>query len=193
MRGRNAAAALAVVALVGLRASAACNDGSGGGSSSGEGGAGGVGGGASCPEGVAPLFTLRVRGPEAVLPADLVLDVSWSAGDEPQVVLGDPGSLGTSTSNVICALVPPTIDGEGGGPPEPTGEGGGAPSVGDEGELLCELWTSGPTRVRLVAVGFAPLDETLVPVTVDGCERPVPSEVPLELVLEEDEAEDDDA
>jgi hypothetical protein len=190
VRGANVAAALALVALGALlRPIAGCSErGEGTGTGAG-GGDGGGGGAAACPDGLSPLFTLRVRGPEDALPLDLALDVSWSAGDEPTVSVDDPDSYGTSESNVICAVVAPTTDGEGGGPAATTGgEGGGSP---ERGELLCELWTSGPTRVRVQAAGFVPIDETLAPETLDGCDRPVPSEVPLELVVEE-EPEDED-
>jgi hypothetical protein len=191
MRGGNIAAALALVALGMLvRPLAACSEGSGGTSAGAGGGDGGGGGAAACPDGLLPLFTLRVRGPGDDLPDDLALDVSWSAGDEPTVSVDDPESYGTSESNVICALVAPTFQGEGGAQAATTGGEGGASA--DRGELLCELWTSGPTRVRVEAAGFVPIDETLAPETLDGCDRPVPSEVPLELVAEEEEPDDEE-
>lgn len=183
---RQFAAALALVALGSLvHPLVACSEGSTGSGTGAGGGDGGGGGAAACPDGLSPLFTLRVRGPGDALPLDLALDVTWSAGDEPTVSIDDPSSFGTSESNVICALVAPTSDGEGGGEAATTGGEGGASA--DRGELLCELWTSGPTRVRVEAEGFVPIDETLAPETLDGCDRPVHSEVPLELVVEEDE------
>lgn len=190
--------------------SASCGDiGTGGGNGGGAGGGGGSGGAPGCPEEIAPLFTLRLAQQEGQFPEDLELQVSWSAGDEPLVTLGDPSSYGTSADNVVCvrkragdpASTSATATGTagsgggydaGGGSPSSTtggpsstsgGEGGAAPSD----ELVCELWTSGPTRVRLDATGFVPFDETLPPATSDSCERPVPSEVDVELVVEEPE------
>lgn len=176
---------LAAVLGVALTASAACGDGGGGGDASGTGGGGGAGGGGLvCPEGAAPLFTLRVHGPGGDLPADLELLVSWSAGDEPAVLVDRPATHGTSASNVICALVPLAATGGGDG-------GAAADAPLEDVELVCELWTSGPTRVRLAADGYVAIDETLVPATTEGCDRPVPSEVTIELVVE-DEPEDGD-
>jgi hypothetical protein len=201
IRGSSRLAAL--VALAGLSwagalvASTASCDGSGGGGPGGVGGGGGAGGAPGCPDEVAPLFTLRVAAAEGSLPEDLQLQVSWSAGDEPPVQIADEASYGTSADNVVCVRNPAantgttvatvgTASGAGGAggaadPSTTAGTGGGAPAD----ELLCELWTSGPTRVRLEAMGYVPFDETLPPATTDGCDRPVPSEVAVEVVAEE--------
>ena len=83
---------------------------------------------------------------------------------------------------MICALLPVAA----------TGGEGGADGDSLEGvDLVCELWTSGPTRVRMTAEGYVPIDETLAPATTEGCDRPVPSEVTMELAPEE-EGEDED-
>lgn len=168
---------------------ASCGRGSGGTGAGGGGGAGGAGGAPPCSSEVAPLFTLRVGGPEGELPLDLTLAVSWSVGDEPIVILADPATFGDSSSNVICARVA-HIEGEGGGSSAAMvatsgsgGEGGGS----ELEDLLCEVWTSGPTAIVLEAAGHVPVKETLVPETIDECERPVPSEVTITLVLEEEE------
>lgn len=196
-------AACAVVASVissgfVLASAGACKDeatvGVGGG-----GGAGGAGGAPGCPEEEGPLFTLHLLTEEPRLPDDLELQVSWSAGDEPVVILGEPETYGTVEDNVICVRKlagDDTTSGAGGG-----GMGGGAGlagttvTTGGEGgappsdELLCELWTSGPTLVRLAAVGYQPFEDTLAPATTEGCDRPVPSEVEIQLVTEESEEE----
>lgn len=185
--GRTALIAAAVGAVMG----AACGGGGGTGGSDGTGGGGGAGGAAGCPDEVAPLFTLRVHASEGELPESLELAVSWSAGEEPPVVLGQAGTHGTSASNVICAVVPAE---DVAGTSDDGGErGGGGPGGGRPGDdLLCELWTSGPTRVVITADGFVPVDETLAPATLDGCDRPVPSAVVIELVPEDDEEPGED-
>lgn len=180
--GRLALASLTTLALVALAPSAACGGGGGGSDPTGVGGGGGAGGGGLvCPEGAAPLFTLRVHAPGGALPADLELLVSWSAGDEPAVIVDRPATHGTSSSNVICALLPVAATG---------GEGGADGDALEGVDLVCELWTSGPTRVRLAAEGYVPIDETLAPATTEGCDRPVPSEVTIDLVPDDDEDED---
>jgi hypothetical protein len=191
-----AVAPLMLAALVGggLAASGvgACKDGIGASGVGGGGGQGGEGGASVCPTEVAPLFTLRVGGPGGALPDDLVLSVSWSAGDEPPVILADASTFGSSASNVICARVPAALEGEGGGDPSgPSGAGGqgGGSSAGED--LLCELWTSGPTRVVLEASGFLTVDQTLPPATLEDCDRPVPSTVEIVIEVEEDDDEDE--
>lgn len=187
------AACAAITALASwialFASSASCRD-LGGGGQGGGGGAGGQGGASGCPTELAPLFTLRVQMHEGTLPVDLELLVSWSAGDEPTVLLGDDATYGTPKDNVVCARrsAGPTVGSGGGGGGGVTatsvttgGDGGAAPSD----ELVCELWTSGPTRVRIDATGYVPFDDTLAPATADACERPVPSEVEVELVVEE--------
>lgn len=179
-----------------LGSSASCKDpgtiGVGGG-----GGEGGAGGARGCPEDeTAPLFTLHVLTKEPSLPEDLELSVSWSGGDEPVVLIADPSTYGTIEDNVVC--IRKKLDDGGGGGAGGYGESGAeASSTGGDGgappsdELLCELWTSGPTRVRIDATDFVPIDETLAPATTDGCDRPVASEVEIELVV--DEPEEDEA
>ncbi len=187
-----AAIACATTWVAAVSTTSACSDGAGGRQGSGGAGGSGTGGAPGCSDEVAPLFTLHVIVAEGELPEDLKLHVSWSAGDEPAVTLGDASSYGTSEDNVVCVRRPaegPTGAGGDGG------DGGGEATTGgeDQGEsldeLLCELWTSGPTRVQLDAAGYLSFDETLPPATTEGCDRPVPSDVEIELVIDEPDEE----
>ena len=131
----------------------------------------GTGEGGCPPQGPpAPLFTLKVTAMRGPLPEDTTLRVRWSAGDEPEFVLGQPDTWMTleQGSNVVCQ-VPHDA-----GPPT------------DMTELVCELWTSGATEIDLTAQGYLPHNQTLTPKTIDECEDPVPSEVEVDLTLDLD-------
>ena len=131
----------------------------------------GTGEGGCPPQGPpAPLFTLKVTAMRGPLPEDTTLRVRWSAGDEPEFVLGEPATWMTldQGSNVVCQ-VPHDA-----GPPT------------DMTELVCELWTSGATEIEIAAKGYVTHNETLTPKTLDECEDPVPSDVEVQLVLDVD-------
>ncbi len=145
----------------------ACKGGEGGSASSssgsGEGGCPAVG----PPE---PLFTVRIVAADGPLPADMTLDVRWSAGDEPPFALNDPTTWKTleDGSNVQCHI----------------DRDGGAPTNLEE--LSCELWTSGATLVEVAGSGYVAYEETLTPEVLDDCGVPVPSEIEVQLQVDHD-------
>lgn len=136
----------------------------------GEGGGGGGGGQGGCPSEVTAQFTVTLRAKEGALPADTEIRVTWSAGEEPVFALDDPESYKTleDGSNLVCDVDPNN--------PAPT----------DLEELVCHLWTSGPTRVEVAALGYVPLDETLVPEFIEGCDVPIPTNAEIELDVDMD-------
>lgn len=147
------------VVLVAVIGAAACKSTAPGGSSSS--GSGGEGG---CPVDPAPLFTLTLSAGDEPLPDDTTLQVTWSAGEEPAFVLGQPETHLTldDGSNSVCVA------------------GQGTPTK----QVVCELWTSGATLVEVEASGYEAYSETLAPDEREGCDLPVPSEVDVVLLVE---------
>jgi len=141
-------------------------DGDGG---DGQGGAGQGSGGCYAGTPVA-LFTVNIRAADGPLPVDTTLTVTWSAGAEPVFALNDKNSWKTldQGSNVECA-----VDHSG---PVPT----------DLDQLRCELWTSGVTEIEVVASGYETQQQTLQPKELDDCVEPVPSDIDVELVRDQD-------
>jgi len=131
----------------------------------GAGGGGGSGGVGGCPTEVAAQFTLTIAAADGSLPESLSLLVTWSAGPEPEFLLEDPSThLGLEGSNVVCAVDPEVA-------PE------------DRASLVCQLWTSGATRVQVVTTAeYEPIDETFSPELIEDCDVPVPSHVSVELM-----------
>ena len=117
-----------------------------------------------------PQFTLHVRAKDGPVPPDTTVVVRWSAAEEAPFVLNDPSTWKSADegANVDCA-----VDHDA-GPPT------------DLAELVCELWTSGPTEVKVSATGYLPLDKTYTPEQIDQCEDPIPSDVQAELVRDTD-------
>jgi hypothetical protein len=101
--------------------------------------------------------------------------VTWSFGEEPEFKLDDPATWRTleQNSNVVCHVdrdaAPPT----------------------DLDELVCELWTSGATNVKVGATGYLKNGEdgqgdTFQPAEREGCDGPVHSDVKVELLRDPD-------
>lgn len=145
---------------------AACEDSS----PSGGGGEGGGGGAGGCPSEVTALFTVTLTAAEGPVPPDTQVLVTWSAGEEPLFDLDDPTTHKTleDGSNLVCDV-----------------DASGAPPT-DLEALECHLWTSGATRVEVTAMGYLPIDQTLVPEFIDGCDVPIPTEVELTLEVDLD-------
>lgn len=121
--------------------------------------------------GLNPQFTLHVQAEGGALPADMSLLVMWSAGDEPLFRLNDPATWGNAMqgSNVLCEV-----------------QESDASPIENAKELVCTLWTSGPTKIRVEAAGFEMLEETLVPMQSEDCETPLPTDVRVTLMHETD-------
>jgi hypothetical protein len=132
-------------------------------STSAAGGYGGGDAGADCPTGPIALLNLTIKAASGPLPANLTLDVSWSAGPEPQFALSDATTWGTAGggANVICDVT--------------------APAPADLPALVCHLWTSGATHVEIHAAGYEPYASTLKPHQSAACKGPVPTDVPITL------------
>jgi hypothetical protein len=131
--------------------------------------ASGSGGAGGCAVGPQPMFTLTLTAADGPLPPDTSILVTWSAGAEPKFVLGDKSTWKTlEEANLVCEIDPSK--------PPPT----------DLEELVCKLWTSGPTRVEVEAADYIDHDETFTPAQNEQCEGPVPSAVSVELVREVD-------
>jgi hypothetical protein len=131
------------------------------------GGTGGQGGsGGSCPVGPVATFTLAVTAADGPVPPDTSITVSWSAGQEPVFLLSDPTTWKTldDGTNVVCHLdrtLPPPMD---------------------LTLLVCDLWTSGPTLVRVEAQDYATHEETFNPEMSEQCGGPIPTEIAVELM-----------
>lgn len=145
--------------------SAACSDSTGSGAgapsatSTGAGGDGGM-----CSTTPMPLFTIQITANGGTVPADTTLDVSWSAATEPEFRLDDPSTWRTlETANVVC-----DVDRS---KPPPT----------DLTMLVCHLWTSGPTEVKVEASGYDTYDKTLTPLMDERC-GVIPSTVSIVLM-----------
>jgi hypothetical protein len=119
-----------------------------------------------------PLFTVTITAEDGALPPDTTVAVDWSAGAEPPFVLSDPATWRTldDGANVVC-----DVDRS---QPPPT----------NLDTLVCELWTSGATDVRVEAMGYAPQIETLTPDVSEKCGGPMPKQVAIQLKREMPEA-----
>ena len=128
------------------------------------GGAGGAD--AGCPTGPTALLALHILADDGPVPPDTQLEVTWSAGDEPDFELDKPGTWGTAAdgSNVICDVDP------------------SQPPPKDLPELVCHLWTSGATHVKVTAAAHTPYEATLKPKTSADCDGPVPTRITVHLV-----------
>jgi hypothetical protein len=147
-----ASSAALAVALV-----AACRDDSSGGSG---GGAGhGQGGGEPCPTGPHAAFELTLTAEDGPVPADTAIEVAWSVGK--QTFSLDDATTWKSLvdGNVVC-----DVDAKSPPPKALT-------------KLVCQLWTTGPTRVTVTAKRYDAIDETLVPKLVEACDAPVTDKV----------------
>jgi hypothetical protein len=161
-----APARLALLALaVGLFGAAACKVSTS--STPNDAGAAGAGG---CPVGSRPQFTLYVKAKNGPVPPDTTIVVRWSAAEEDPFVLCDPSTWKSADegANVECDVARDA-----------------APPV-DLEELVCELWTSGATEVKVNATGYLPFDQTFTPQQIEQCKDPVPSDVQAELVRDPD-------
>jgi hypothetical protein len=140
---------------------AACAENGGTGGAGGGGGAGGEGG---CPTEPTPMFTLTITAADGPVPPDTRLKVTWSCCEEPELVLADPSTYKTlDDANIVCDLDATK--------PPPT----------DLPALVCRLWTSGPTKVEVRAMGYEEHDETYSPEQSERCEGPVPRAIAVEL------------
>ena len=155
------ACALAAFAGAAALAAGACER--GGGSSAGAGG--GVGGEGGCPVAPEPLFNITVSARDSVLPDDLEIRITWSAGEEPAFVLGEPQTWRTleDNANFVCEV------------------DASAPPPENLQALVCHLWTSGATQVEISAKGFTRYDETLSPTASELCDGFIPRDVAIEL------------
>jgi hypothetical protein len=151
---------LASLVVVPAAALCACPDSE---NASANGGNGGGDAGVMCPTGPVALLNLTIRAMSGPVPPGLMLDVSWSAGAEPQFALADATTWGTlgAGANVVCDVK--------------------APAPADLPELVCHLWTSGVTHVEIHAAGYAPYTSTLKPHQSDACKGPVPTDVAITL------------
>jgi hypothetical protein len=135
-----------VVAGVGL---VACSESttSGQSSTSGSGGHAGSGGGSGgCLATPQPNLLLDVQAIDATLPPDTTIVADWSGGEAGPWILDDPKTWRPlDTSNLVCdvdRMHPPKLPLK---------------------ELRCQVWTTGPTRIRVNASGMTPFDQTLAP------------------------------
>jgi hypothetical protein len=99
------------------------------------------------------------------VPPDTSLLVTWSTGEEPEFRLDDPSTWKTleQNTNFVCDV-----------------ERDAAPPT-DLDELVCELWTSGATKVEANASGYLKAEQTFTPAEREGCDGPVPSDITVEL------------
>ncbi|MEZ4301955.1 MAG: hypothetical protein R3B70_43885 [Polyangiaceae bacterium] len=146
---------------------AACDAGETSSGTAGQGGTGGGGGTGGCLRVPGPTFALRVLeesgGP---VPPGTVIEVHWSAGDEPPFKLDQPSTWGTlETSNLVCD-VDPSLP-----PPE------------DLAMLECVLWTSSPTEVTVSAKGYITEQHTFTADPSTEC-NPDPTPIEVELAAE---------
>lgn len=137
----------------------------------GSGGQAGTTGAGGCPTVPQPMFTVTITAPEeGRVPPDTSIEVSWSAGVEPAFALDDPATWGTldGGANVVC-----DVD-------------RAKPPPADLPELVCRLWTSGATEIKVSAGGFDKHVETLVPMQSEECGGAVPKDVVVELLHKPD-------
>jgi len=110
------------------------------------------------------MFTLTIRAEDGPVPLDTSVQVSWSAGHEPPFVLDEPMTwMMPSDANVVC-----DVDRD-------------KPPPESLAALVCHLWTSGATLVEIRAQGYAPYQETLVPVLSEVCNGPLPEALDITL------------
>lgn len=133
--------------------------------STGAGGGGGAGG--ACPMGPQAMFELTVTAVDGPVPPDTRIAVSWSAADEPEFALDDPFTWKTlEEANIECDVDPSH-------PPGP-----------DLPALLCHLWTSGATHVKVTASDYQTFEETFTPTISEHCEGPIPTAITVTLQRE---------
>jgi hypothetical protein len=106
----------------------------------------GSGGGGGCLLAPHPNFFVDIRSTgDASLPDDTSIVALWSGGEAGPWVLDDPTTWRSlEASDLVC-----DID--------------RANPTASLKALHCEVWTTGPTRIRVDAVGFSTFDRTLVP------------------------------
>ena len=156
------AALVSIAAFSAALSLVACEDSGPTGTSAASSGAGGMEG---CAVGPQPLLTITITAEDGPLPSNTKIVVTWSAGEEPAFVLGDPSTWKTLEDgvNVVCdvhtAKAPPR----------------------ELEELVCELWTSGATAVEVKAPGYVTYEETFSPAYSEACHGPIPTAVTIEL------------
>lgn len=127
--------------------------------SGGGGAGGGQGGGGGCPTGPHAAFELTVTADDGPVPADAELEVAWSVGKQ-TFSLDDPATWKSLVDgNVVCDVDPK------------------APPPKDLAKLVCQLWTTGPTRVTVTAKRYETVEETLAPKIVEACDAPLTDKV----------------
>jgi hypothetical protein len=115
------------------------------------------------------MLQLTIAAPPGPVPVDTSVAVTWSAGEEPVFVLDDPTTWHTlADGNILCEVDPKQ--------PPPTALA----------SLVCHLWTSGATHVRVAAKGYVAYDATLKPKYSTECKGPVPTNVAVNLSPEPD-------
>lgn len=120
--------------------------------------------GVECPNGPVAMLDVTIKAQSGPVPPDTTVLVSWSAGPEPPFELDDPKTWSTlADANVVCDVDPKK--------PPPT----------DLVHLVCHLWTSGVTHVRVRAAGYVSFDGMLKPKYSAACKGPVPTEVDVML------------
>lgn len=92
-----------------------------------------------CPIETGPSFRVLLVGEGGSLPEDTEIEVTYGAGNE-VYALGDATRAGKS---VFCNPLP-----------EDAGAGGVE-------AISCELWTSGAATIRVTALGYEAIEETL--------------------------------
>lgn len=141
---------LAITVVVAAAGPVACSEATTGGgqsSSSGSGGHAGSGGGSGgCLATPQPNLLLDVQASGEALPPDTTIVADWSGGEAGPWVLDDPKTWRPlDRSNLVCdvdRMNPPKLPLK---------------------ELRCQVWTTGPTRIRVNATGVSPFDQTLAP------------------------------
>jgi hypothetical protein len=159
------AGGVGVLAAVFALGASGCSSASGGGMTSGSGGGGGAAGSGGCLLAPHPNMFIDVRSTgDAPLPDDTSIIADWSGGEAGPWVLDDPKTWRPlEASDLVCDI-------DRANPPVSLKE------------LHCQVWTTGPTRIRVDAFGFSPFDHTLVP-------SALPCAPPGHVVVELDKAD----
>lgn len=138
----------------------ACQDGPPVGGGSAGGGQGGAGG---CPSGPHASFRLTITAVDGAVPPDTALDVAWSVGKQTFELDEQATWKSLVDGNVVCDVDPNA--------PPPTGLK----------QLVCELWTTGPTDVTVRAKGYSDRQQTLAPKLSERCGGALTSDAALVL------------
>ncbi len=159
---RALAYAASTVALCALIAAACQGDpvGSAGGAAG-----GGQGGAGGCPTAPHAAFELTITAADGTVPADTAIEVAWSVGKQGFELDDRSTWLSLVDGNVVCD-VDTSVDAA---PPKALAT------------LVCQLWTTGPTRVTVTAKGYAPIEQTLAPKRSDRCDVVLTGQVALVL------------